>query len=1100
MREKVLRALQTSLLYATLLCVLHPFNGFAEEAEGLGALQDDSPPPVQEDLVTSAGDAVEGLAESASDDDEAQIEEVVVTGSRIRRDEFSSISPVQIISGQRSRELGLINTAGLLQSSTAASGVQIDNTFNAFVLDNGPGAANINLRGLDPTRTLLLVNSRRMAPSGVGGAPTAPDLNSIPSIMINRVELLTDGASSVYGSDAVAGVVNVLMRQQFEGFEFEVDYVQPEVSAAEEAILSAAWGHNFDRGNFGVGAEYYKQNSMSWGDRDYTSECDRYLQIDEFGVVRSDDLRLAPGTTINGCKLDTINRVFLNAGPFGNIWYTPGATNIGIPNFSDTNVSPGLAPFNPTINPVDVDGDGVPDFGIIDPDGNGRTEVDLKNNLYNFNGSARDRAGDYNAELERFNLYSFGSYELQDANNTSVFFELLYNRRESSIFSPGAVIFPDVPENSPYNPCYQFAPGGVNCWGFFGVNFGNIEATPIIVVRGDRDTIDVEQNQVRAVAGVEGDLPWGTTWSYEAFGSFTWSNGKSARDGILGPELELSVETATFDPNTGNIVCGEDSDGDGVPDGQGCVPVNLFADSLYQPGGGDFATQAERDYLFGTREFDTVFKQTVVGAIVQGDIAQLPWNNIEVPLVMGLEYRKDVVDSQPNDVARDGLLYAFFSDRGAKGSRNLKEAYMETEFRLLEGKPLADELLLNLSGRWTDESTYGSHLTYSVKLRYSPVEALDIRISNGTSFRAPNAREQFLLGQSGFLTLADPCVVPVEARVPTLDPNTPPGYDPTQDDRTQRILDNCRAAGVDPTMLGLQNNSQESYSVEIFSAGGETVQSTVDPEDSEATTAGMVFRQPWFDDFGLSVSGTYWRIEVEDSIAQLNPAFFVQDCYVDQGAAASAYCRFITRGDNGLLDFIDSSYFNVHKEVAAGWDWNLLFERDVIINDRNLGLSLDARATRNNQLLFVLGDVREDSAGRTFVPEWTGNLTFQAEYDDFTFSWRASYTEGGEEAPGDFGSDATCVNLRVDCRPLNVIEDSWVHTASLTWRPGDWRATFGVRNIFNEKPRLLDGDTPGTQLNNVPLGVYGQSHHVGRSFFAGVSRTLGLLGGRARGY
>ena len=1097
MRAKILRAPQTSLLSLTLcICTICPIAGFAEAAE--------VPSPIEDEAVTGA--SAQAALETAADEDAALLEEVVVTGSRIKRDEFSSISPVQIIQGQRSRDLGLINTAGLLQGSTAASGVQIDNTFNAFVLDNGPGASNINLRGLDPTRTLLLVNSRRMAPSGVGGAPTAPDLNSIPSIMIQRVEVLTDGASSIYGSDAVAGVVNVLMRQQFDGFEFEADYVHPEASAAEEAILSAAWGRDFDRGSFGVGAEYYNQSSMSYRHRGHTTECNRYLQIDERGVIRSDDLSLAPGTTINGCKLNTINRVFLRAGPFGNIWYTPGATNIGIPNFSETTVSPGLAGFNPTINPVDVDGDGEADFGLIDPDGNGRTEVDLKSSLYNYNGTARDRSGDYISELERFNLYSLGSYELQDANNTSVFYELLYNRRKSSIFSPGASIFPDVPASNPYNPCNQQAPGGVNCWGFFvhpvfgPFNFGGIEAVPIIMVRGDRDQVDVEQDQVRALAGVEGDLPWGTTWGWEAFASFTWSNGKSSRDGILDRELTLSQETAVLDPNTGNIVCGADSNGDGIPDGQGCVPVNLFADSLYQPGGGDFATQAERDYLFGTRKFDTVFKQTVLSAVVQGDIGRLPWNNIEIPLVVGLEYRKDVVDSQPNDIARDGLLFGFFSDRGAKGSRNLKEAYLETEFRFLEGKPLADELLLNLSGRWTDESTYGSNYTYSVKLRYSPVEAWDIRIGHGTSFRAPNAREQFLLGQSGFLTLADPCIVPVEARVPTVDPNAPPGYDDSLDDRSEQLLQNCRAQGVDPTSLGLQNNSQASYSVEIFDAGGETVQSTIDPETSKAVTAGMVFRQPWFDSFDLNVSGTYWRIEVEDSIAQLNPAFFVQDCYVDRGAASSAYCRFITRDSDGFLEFIDSSYFNVHEEVAAGWDWNLLFETEVIVNDKNLGLSVDARATRTNQQLFVLGDTREDSAGRPFAPEWTGNLTLEAEYDDFKFSWRSTYTGGGKEEPEDFDSNDTCTGLGVGCRPLYFTKSSWVHTASLTWSPNDWRVTFGVRNLFDEKPQLLDNDTPGTQVNNLPLGVYSLSHHVGRSFFAGVSRTLGLLRGRARGY
>ena len=123
-------------------------------------------------------------------DEDELIEEVVVTGSRIRRDEFSSAAPVQIIDGASSREIGLIDTAALLQSSTQATGQQVDGTFTAFVLDNGPGSAQVNLRGLGADRVLLLLNSRRLAPGGVGGAPSTPDISTIPNIMIDRIELL----------------------------------------------------------------------------------------------------------------------------------------------------------------------------------------------------------------------------------------------------------------------------------------------------------------------------------------------------------------------------------------------------------------------------------------------------------------------------------------------------------------------------------------------------------------------------------------------------------------------------------------------------------------------------------------------------------------------------------------------------------------------------------------------------------------------------------------------------------------------------------------------------------------------------------------------
>jgi iron complex outermembrane receptor protein len=143
------------------------------------------------------------LAQEESDDEEDEVEateEIVVTGSRLKRDTYSSISPLQIISGQVSREVGLINAADILQESTAASGQQIDLTFQGFVLDNGPGATTIDLRGLGSARTLVLVNGRRLAPAGVEGAPVSPDLNLVPASLVQQYDLLLDGASSVYGS------------------------------------------------------------------------------------------------------------------------------------------------------------------------------------------------------------------------------------------------------------------------------------------------------------------------------------------------------------------------------------------------------------------------------------------------------------------------------------------------------------------------------------------------------------------------------------------------------------------------------------------------------------------------------------------------------------------------------------------------------------------------------------------------------------------------------------------------------------------------------------------------------------------------------------
>ncbi len=772
--------------------------------------------------------------------EEEVMDEIVVTGSRIRRDEFSSAAPVQIIDGQVSRELGLIDTASLLQSATQATGTQIDSTFTAFVVDNGPGAAQINLRGLGVQRVLVLLNSRRVAPGGVGGAPTSPDISTIPNVMIDRIELLLDGASSIYGSDAVAGVANVIMRKDFEGFDFEGVFVETDHTGGGEQTIGLAWGKTADNWTFGVGAEVYEFQRIRLRDRPYTEQCSRLFYEDENGNPLSTYLGLVPGTTDSPCALRTMNRVFIPVG-FGNVWYTPGMTNIGIPNFSETEVPVGFTRFNPAaIVPIDTDGDGIPDTGLVDPDRNGVSEIDLQTDAYNYNGSDRDRAGDMRPGLRRINLYAYGEHDLGNASNSQAYFEFLYANRKTEAFSPGASIFPDVPPNNPYNPCNQFQPNGANCLGFFGFNFGNFEVTPIVHIRGDRDNDDVEIEQFRWVAGLRGDLPgWRNNsgfgnWGYDFYFSHSSSQGTNFQTGILERELPLSLETSVMNPATGEVTCGN---------GQPCVPVNMFADSIYQPGGGDFATPEERDFVFGVRSFDTKIYQSIFSGVVQGDVATLPWNNTSIPLVLGVEYREDEINSVPNEVAREGLLIAFFRDGGAVGKRDITELFVETELQLLEGVTLAQDLSLNLALRWTEESTYGSDTTYSAKSVWTPFEGITFRGTYGTSFRAPNTHEQFLAGTSGFATIFDPCVVPISARDASLNPNEPATYNPDEDLREQTTLDNCRANGVDPTMLGL-DGLNTTYSVERLRKGGQQVQLDIDPETSTSYTYGVVLEFP----------------------------------------------------------------------------------------------------------------------------------------------------------------------------------------------------------------------------------------------------------------
>ena len=215
-KGRLMNSLRTFWLciFSTILIASSSWT-FAQEEESAAA--------DAEEVAETVVEAEETDVDTATEPAAGPIEEVVVTGSRLKRTTFESISPLQIVNAEISREAGLVDAAEIIQTSTSSADVQIDLTFSGFVLDNGPGASTANLRGLSPNRTLILLNGRRMAPGGVEGAPSNPDLNLIPGSLIAQYDFLLDGASSVYGSDAIAGVVNVKLRKDFNGFEVRAD-------------------------------------------------------------------------------------------------------------------------------------------------------------------------------------------------------------------------------------------------------------------------------------------------------------------------------------------------------------------------------------------------------------------------------------------------------------------------------------------------------------------------------------------------------------------------------------------------------------------------------------------------------------------------------------------------------------------------------------------------------------------------------------------------------------------------------------------------------------------------------------------------------------
>ena len=1048
------------------------------------------------------------VAQQATDEEAQVVEEIVVTGSRIRRNEFSSPSPIQVIDGDVIRELALFDVGELLQTTPQSSGQQIDNTFGGFVLDNGPGSVTLGFRGLGPGRTLALLNGRRIPPAGVGGAPVSADLSLIPGAMIERIENLFDGASTIYGSDAVAGVANVILQTDINGFVVTGAGNSRQYGGAEVRDVSMMWGTSSDRGHFQIGAEYYDRTQQSIKDSPFLPECEGFIHQTSDGRTIKGNRNYGPTarTESDGylnCDIFPLtNRVQLE-NFYGSLYYTPGYTNTGpgsnpqagIPNLSETTVDNGFRGLLPHWVGADSNGDGALNITHLDGDGDGLRDVDLQDPLYNWQRSPYAQSADFVSPRTTFSLLATGEYAFQDSGETELFGELFYAQRKNDFTDPGSQIFEWVPASNPFNPCGS-DPSAVDCLGVTQIartptmanpspifESGPIRTRPIVNIRGDRDSSDVKIEQAIAVVGVRGNLGFMDNfgaggWTYEAYLQESRSKGVESRFGISEPRLLHSLNTSVRNAD-GSVTCPRYEGHDGTVYRTAgietnvsidCVPVNLFAENIYQLGGGTL-TPAEANYLFVDRATTTEVDSRIVNAFITGDLFTFPWNDEPVPMVFGAEYRKETIASDPNEAAFNGLLWGWFADKGADGSRSFKEVFTEFEFPLLRGAPWAEELTMTAAARWTDESFYDPATTYNAKLWYRPVNWFTIRATHGTSYRAPDLRQRFLNGTTGFVTITDPCVVPSDARDTDMDPDTPDTYDADEDMRQPHILSSCRAQGIDPTSLGLEGGFLPQTSTEIETGGTEVLVE----EESTSSTYGFVFEQPFWENFDLTLSVTQFDIELTSAIAEPSGGFIVADCFnnIEFPNGESGFCSRITRdATTQQLSLIDATFINTGLETSKGVDVNIRYDQDFVVGDENLSVILDIVATRMEEQFESILDTTDDNRNETDVPDWRALSQLSFLYQDYRLTWSTGYIDGGRENATNWNDDGEPCNGLADvvCRPKFFTDDYVVHDLSLGWADGDNYVFFVVGNVFNTPPPQVDG-AGVFSTRNYPLGI-----------------------------
>lgn len=279
--------------------------------------------------------------------DATKLETITVTGSLINRLGFNSISPVQIITADVSATTGQLDTTTILQTSNVAAGsTQISNQFSGFVVEGGNGVQTVSLRGLGASRTLVLLDGKRPGPAGTRGQVAAFDLNVIPSVILQRVELLKDGGGSIYGSDAVAGVVNLITRKSVDRPTLIFDTRLPQESGGSSFSVAGATGWNFDNGSVVAAFQFYDSQPLSQGDRDFFA-CPRDLVRNAAGeIIDRVDRSIIGGTELGGCNTLYANTVISGATRF---IPSPDGSTIGpIPGYrprGNSNAAGGNPPF-----------------------------------------------------------------------------------------------------------------------------------------------------------------------------------------------------------------------------------------------------------------------------------------------------------------------------------------------------------------------------------------------------------------------------------------------------------------------------------------------------------------------------------------------------------------------------------------------------------------------------------------------------------------------------------------------------------------------------------------------------------------------------------
>ena len=959
------------------------------------------------------------------------VEEVVVTGTRIADPNVTSSSQITSIDGEELLVRGITRVEDYLNDLPQISpGQSITNSNGAS------GTATANLRNLGCSRTLVLMNGRRMV-SGTTGGGNCADLNTVPTLLLDKVEVLTGGASSVYGSDAVAGVVNFILDDEFVG-------------------MKSSFYHGF-----------YQHKNDNKSLRDLVASYDYALAPKDVTTGDTEKVSVAFGGEIDGGKghitafmehTDTkpilqgeydISACALRSGFSG----CGGSSTIPPGRWADFGgyTAGGFVNVDPTITGVD--------FKVL-----GNEFVPRAGQAYNYNPTNFFQRPD-----DRFNSGFFGKYEVSD--NAEVYVDMTYMKSESNAQIAYSGTFGNITSLPCYNAFLSEQQYNAACGDWTGMggdhapDFASGAAALAYLANldlavGDGSILgykaplyslkrNVEGNPRQSIfayksftqtVGVRGDI--NDNWSYDAY--YQTSNvvyNNEYRNDLSVTAINRAVDVVSVNgvPTCVSALNGTDST---------CVPYNLFQGGL--PGdqgiqGVIDGGQELQSYIANSTYINGDGEQTTFTAYVTGDTGySIPGAPGNVSVVAGFESRELSSDFRPDLPSRTG-------DRSGSGGATLPlgGTYDVDEFFVELGIPVTDTVSMDAGFRSADYSTGNDTTAMKLGAFWTVNDKVSVRGSFQTSQRHANLAELYQGIGQGLVDLDyDPCGI---------DPDTGAAPIATQAQ--------CENTGLPANLYGTDLKSPaDQYNIQT---GGNP---NVNPEESESMTIGVVLNPM----DGLTLTVDYFDITVEDGIGTVSPKTALDKC-IETGAAA--FCNLINRNPvNGSLwltgGYISAQITNISEEQTSGID--VIFDYSVDTNWGPLVVSGVTTLLDSYDIIELPGEAAigcsgnwGGSCGKNPMPEVMGSYTvgLTTEFDTDVILGVRYLGETDDLNANDIDFDAYTY---LDATAIYSVNDNM-------------SVTLGVSNLLDKEPGYTSdaGTAPGNG-NTFPgyFDAFGRHIHL----------------------